>query len=81
MKITDKSELTQKINLFIDGAERSFAQHYSIHADGEDTEVKMIVSGNVGENNTTRKFYGGGEEFNDVKDAFEAAGHEWRRSD
>ena len=81
LHITDDTELTQKANMFADGKDGYFMQKYSIFADGNDTGVTMLVTGNMGKNNTKSIFGANGNDYDKVKDALEAAGHKWERAD
>lgn len=78
--ITNDTELTQKANMFGDGEDGYFMQEYSLFADDKKTGVTMLVTGNMGKDNTERKFTVNGKDYDIAKDAFIAAGHVWSRA-
>jgi len=80
LRITDDTELTKKANMFGDGKDGYFMQLYTLYADDKETGVSMTVEGHMGKSDTTRIFFAAGSEFDEIKDAFVAAGHEWLRA-
>jgi hypothetical protein len=81
LQITDKTKLTQQAIAFADGANNSFVQTHTLFADDKETDVIMFVFGNIGGKNTKRTFLVKDKEFDNVKDAFEAAGYEWLKNE
>lgn len=80
LRITDNTKLTQKAVMFGEATNGYFFQQYTLYADDNKTGVSMKVEGHIGKNDTTRTFFVGDNEFNEVKDAFIAAGHEWLKA-
>jgi hypothetical protein len=75
MHITKDTLLTQRALMFADGDDNYFMQQYEIKIDGDFSGVTMTVSGNLGQNNTTRVFNTRHESFNDLASALLDAGH------
>ena len=78
MVVTESTELTPKVTMFADGANGYFLQRYNLYADGIETGVQFEVTGSK-EEKTKRVFFANGYEFDGVREALEAAGHEWKR--
>lgn len=78
MKITKETKLTQQSLLFTDGENGAFTQYYRLYADEIDTGIDIRVTGNVGKDNSKRIFVVADVEYEEVKEAFKAAGHEWQ---
>jgi hypothetical protein len=76
LRITDDTKLGRKAIMFGDGEDGYFMQQHQIFADDHDTGVTMLVTGNLGKDNTTRTFEFGGQDFEKIQDAFRAAGHD-----
>ena len=79
LTITDDTDLTQQAEMFGDGEAGYFMQQYSLYADDQETGVTMLITGNLGQDNTSRTFTANGDDFDNPKDAFIAAGHKWAK--
>lgn len=80
-KITNETKITTQVIMFGDGANGYFIQSYRLYVDDQEIGVIMKVEGHQGKDDTKRWFevLGMPETFDNIKDAFVAAGWEWER--
>lgn len=81
MKITEETKFSKRAVMFGDGKNGYFMQAYTLFADDIDTGVEILVTGNLGKNNTKQVFTakdqaGEDVEFEDYKEALRFAGHD-----
>ena len=76
LRITDDTKLERQSIMFGDGEDGYFMQQHKIFANGHDTGVTMLVTGNFDQGNNSRTFEFGGQDFKKIQDAFRAAGHD-----
>lgn len=78
--INNSTKLMQQAICFADGKDGYFQQTHSLFADDKKTGIIINVTGNCGKKNTKRIFFVEDKTFEDVKDAFIAAGYKWEKT-
>ena len=77
MNINRETKITRQAISFLDGENGWFQQNYELSVNGEKLGITMVVSGNLGKENTKKEFHTKNDSFDDFKDALKNAGHDY----
>jgi len=79
MIITNDTLLQSQAVVFMDGKEGWFRQTHKVYVNGEESKISFEVSGSRKEK-VKRIFYFAGKNYDNMQDAFLAAGYCWART-